>query len=57
MEKDGRTKEYTNGSLIYISQIKQSDGYYRANLHHADLDGSLEPPKLYCSSNFQAQVG
>ncbi|KAJ4413888.1 hypothetical protein N0V82_008243 [Gnomoniopsis sp. IMI 355080] len=42
MERDGRTKGYlhnTDGSFTYQSQIKQSDGYDRANLRFADVDG------------------
>lgn len=42
MEKDGRTKGYvhnTDSTFTWIDQIKQSDGYDRANFKHADVDG------------------
>lgn len=42
MEKDGRTKAYlhgTDGSFTWQPQVKQSDGYDRANLRFADVDG------------------
>ncbi|KAJ4404934.1 hypothetical protein N0V82_010404 [Gnomoniopsis sp. IMI 355080] len=42
MEQDGRTKAYlhnTDGSFTWQPQVKQSDGYDRANLRYADVDG------------------
>lgn len=42
MEKDGRTKAFlhnTDGSFTWQPQVKQSDGYDRANLRYADVDG------------------